>query len=77
MSTDTTLGDYIARLARRDIMNKNIAELVAAAGFSNTFELERLTILTKLIVTHCITVYENERSLETAKQLLQTQFNIK
>lgn len=35
-------------------MNETISKLIADAGFSNTYELERLTILCKLSALHCI-----------------------
>lgn len=74
---DVTLNDYIQRILNKELMNKNISSLIASAGFSSTYEKERLTTLCQLVATHCIRVYESSDSNDLAKIIITNEFDIK
>jgi hypothetical protein len=55
---DITLNDYINRLTNNQnnnfAMTELIKELIRKAGFSSTYEHERLTKLCKLVANYCV-----------------------
>jgi hypothetical protein len=57
-------------------MNQNIQKLVEQAGFSSTYEQDRLERLVKLTVTECARIAETAEPYQ-ANDLIKKHFGVK
>lgn len=57
-------------------MNENIRELIGAAGFSSTYEVDRLTHLCKLSALQCVEMLLQSENIPNAVANIYKRFDL-